>query len=653
MRAWYTGTFEEFLAAEVEALVGELTLRAAGEGYYQMHLSQAESFEDEIAILREAVGELARQRRGSILLEYPIPRRGKRTDAIVLMGDVIVVLEFKCGATKYLATDRAQVEDYALDLADFHEPSHGQTIVPVLVASVAAEAEFPPLWRGKVNEVLCANKHNLAKRLEGIAQACGNEKKTLDVAAWSEGRYLPTPTIIEAAQCLYAGHNVREITRSHAGTENLAQTAEAVLRAVREAAQEKKKVICFVTGVPGAGKTLAGLNIVHNPTLHEGDLGVFLSGNGPLVKVLQEALALDHAERTRTRRGKARGRVKTFVQNVHHFIKEYYGQQERVPVDQLIVFDEAQRAWDLDQVRRKWKRSHSEPETLLEIMDRHADWAVIVGLIGGGQEINTGEAGLSEWGRALLERFEHWEVRVSPALACGDGIAGGDTLFEKIPESIRIVEDPSLHLNVSVRSYRAEKLSDFVAAVLDGEVELARKIFTEHLSGYPIFLTRELGCAKQWLRDKQRGTRRVGLLASSGARRLKAHGIGVTERLAVEHWFLRPWDDVRSSFYLEEVATEFDIQGLEIDWCGVCWGADLRLGKKGFGYYRFHGNQWQAMRSSTKRRFLLNKYRVLLTRAREGMVIWVSQGDERDQTRRAEYYDRTANYLKACGIEEL
>lgn len=466
-----------------------------------------------------------------------------------------------------------------------------------------------------------------------------------------KSEYRPTPTIIEAASALYAGHNVREISRSHAGAENLTKTTEAVLSAINCAKERQKKIVCFITGVPGAGKTLAGLNIVHNPILHEKNLGVFLSGNGPLVKVLREALARNNSQSNGVSKRESRKKVSTFIQNVHHFLEEYYGNQ-KIPIDKVVVFDEAQRAWDEKQEYRKFQRKASEPDMILGIMDRHPSWAALIALIGGGQEINDGEAGLREWGRALKKSYSHWEIFISPELEQGHHSTAGDTLFDIVPEDLVIHRKSDLHLSIPVRTYRAEKLAEYIEHILNGRVTEAN-ILKGLIKEYPVLLTRDLKVAREWLRRKQRGMRRAGIIASSGSRRIKPYGLDVTKELDACSWFLNPDHDVRSSCFLEDPATEFSIQGLELDYAGVCWGADFRRENSSWKYYRFIGTKWQNVNSTTTQKFILNKYRVLLTRAREGFVIWVPSGDEVDYTRKSIFYDCTADYLRDCGISEI
>lgn len=657
MPAFYRKSLTAFLTDDRDLIIGRLTSESARAGFFQQVHDQTSAWESQVEILRVVARRLVDEAGAGawqILLEYPIPRRGKRIDVVILAPGVLFVLEFKCGARDFGRDAIAQVEDYALDLRDFHRESAHRPIVPILVATDASRARAPieaagPDW---VKSTRLTSAGDLAATiLDGWARHADAGREPIDPDRWDTGDYTPTPTIIEAAQALYAGQNVREISRCHGGIENLTRTTGAVIAAIEQARAGGRKRICFITGVPGAGKTLAGLNIVHNRQLHEGDLGVFLSGNGPLVRVLTEALARDAAGRLGQSLQHARRRVETFIQNVHRFIDAYFHEPDKVPVDRVVVFDEAQRAWDAAQSDRKFKRPFSEPELMLEIMNRHPDWAVIVALIGGGQEINRGEAGLAEWGRALASRFPDWEVFVSPDLKVGRHSTGA-CLFDEAPERPTITEDSCLHLDVNLRSYKAEALSGFVDALLRLDVDRARAE-AARLDDYPLAMTRDLQAAKLWLRERRRGYRRVGLVASSGARRLRAHGLDVTGDLGVEDWFLNGRDDVRSSHFLEVPATEFGIQGLELDWTGVCWGGDLHPDDGRWICRTFRGTNWQAVRDPSTQQYTLNKYRVLLTRAREGMVIWVPPGDPDDATRPPAVYDAVASYLARCGIAAL
>lgn len=588
----------------------------------------------------------------SVILEYPIPRRSKRIDVVLIASDILFVLEYKDFEIGYYSDAITQVEDYCLDLRDFHKESFSKTIIPIVWASNAPEKIVKLADNYDfVKSTLFANNSNISNVISNsFSYFHKNQSPLIDQDVWNKSEYLPTPTIVEAAQHLFAGHNVNEISRSHAGSENLTITTSAILKAISMAQQNQDKIICFITGVPGAGKTLAGLNIVHNVENNSGKSS-FLSGNGPLVKVLTEALARDHSKRTGTPIVQSRREI-AFVQNVHQFLN-FYHNNEQIPPDKIILFDEAQRAWNAEQSKRKFNRDFSEAEMLFKIMDRHEGWAVIVTLIGSGQEINTGEAGLSEWGRTISDKFRNWKVFISPDLKEGHGNTANLKLFAAAPKSLSITEIPELQLNVCIRSYKAEKLSEWVVAILDSETLKAKEILQLHLKDYPIFVTRNLEVARSFLRNKNRGHRRTGLVASSGARRLRPLGLDVTAELEVENWFLNPKDDVRSSSFLEIPATEFAIQGLELDWVGLCWGDDFRKENNGWSYHSFKGSKWQIERKDDRKQFIKNKYRVLLTRGREGLIIFVPEGSETDHTRPKKNYDPTFEYLILTGIPEL
>ena len=486
---------------------------------------------------------------------------------------------------------------------------------------------------------------------------------SLDGLAWGSAPYHPTPSIIEAAQTLYAQHSVDAIARHDAGARNLRVTSRRVEELVDAARGRGLKVICFVTGVPGAGKTLVGLNVAtkrrdpRKPT-H----AVFLSGNGPLVAVLREALTRDEVMRRRksgdrTRKGQIGESVKSFIQNVHHFRDEGL-RDNRPPIDHVVIFDEAQRAWNREKtaifMRTKKKRpdfTESEPEFLISYLDRHDDWAVIVCLVGGGQEINTGEAGIGAWLDAISVAFPQWHVYISPELTDSEYVAG--RAIESVRGRPHVYFDANLHLAVSMRSFRAENVSAFVKAILDCEIDVARDAFSRLRLRYPIALTRDLGRARQWIREHARGSERYGLVASSGAQRLKPHAIDVRVNVDPVHWFLDDRQDTRSSYYLEDAATEFQVQGLELDWVCVTWDGDFRFTDRGWAYHSFWGSGWRNIHKHERKSYLRNAYRVLLTRARQGMVIFVPKGEVEDPTRQSEFYDPTFRYLSSLGIPVL
>lgn len=653
MPAFYAAKICDFLSMSKSEIVGALTIQTGKAGFQDQKRQLIDSWTIEVEILWEAFAQLDKKLQESwgILLEYPIPRREKRIDAVLLASGIIFVIEFKTHAIKINKQDIEQVEDYCLDLRDFHNESINRNIVPVLlVEHLRNEVDSTIEFSNQISQVAILGRQNLGGFIMGVCLQY-HDFISIDFTKWNDGIYSPTPTIIEAAQLLYARGNVLEISRSHAGIENLTATTDTVKKAIQYASQNSKKAICFITGVPGSGKTLAGLNIVHNMALHSGgDIGAFLSGNGPLIHVLREALARDQNKRERIKLQESRRQVKTFIQNVHEFLDAYFNNKTRVPPDHIIVFDEAQRAWNKEQAKRKFDRDFSEPEMILEIMDRHLDWAVVVALVGGGQEINSGEAGLTEWGRNLKEKFSHWEVFISHELLEGTHATGGMTLFDKKPKNLNIKEEDNLHLKVSLRSYKAEKLSEWVAEVINHNPNPAKEIFGRFLQEYPIFLTRDLDRAREWLQGECRGTRRAGLVCSSGALRQRRYGIDPKAEIEVEKWFLEPKEDVRSSSFLELALTEFGIQGLELDYACLCWDADLRSVKDHWDFYKFIGTKWQKVRSETNQQYLKNKYRVLLTRAREGLIIFVPRGDEADITRQPPWYNDIVEYLENCGV---
>lgn len=649
-RAYYAASLADFLAEPPEHVLGKLAAHPQPE----LEALQRQAWQSEIDLLRLAMADVPA---GYLLLEYTIPRMGKRVDVVLLLGGVVVVLEFKIGEAAYTAAALEQALDYALDLKYFHQQSHTAPIIPVVVAT---EAPVVPstltAYEDGVYAPVRANRHNLRQVVETIQDTLS--APAIDPAAWRDSVYRPTPTIVEAAQALYRNHSVEEIARSDAEAANLGITSAAIIGLVEAAKAHQRKAICFVTGVPGAGKTLAGLNIAtERMRTAEDEHAVFLSGNGPLVEVLREALARNERATTGRTLQAARTRVRTFIQNIHHFRDDALT-SAGAPIERVAVFDEAQRAWTREETARFMKERHglvdfamSEPHFLISVMDRHADWAVIVCLVGGGQEINRGEAGLPEWLNSLSQHFPHWHVFVSPNLSAAEYLQGHSP-SGLIPQD-RLHIDPRLHLAVSLRSFRAETVSDLVKAILDNDPDRARGLYQALRQRYPIVLTRDLEAARAWLRQQARGSERIGLLASSGAHRLRPIGVNVRAKVDVINWFLNGKDDVRSSYFLEEVATEFDVQGLELDWAGVIWDADLRYDDGQWQFKNFSGTTWKNVNDLSRVRYLKNAYRVLLTRARQGLVIVVPEGNPADATRLPSFYDGTYAVLRDVGLATL
>ncbi|RXK88382.1 DUF2075 domain-containing protein [Chlorobaculum sp. 24CR] len=657
-RSWYSASIDVFLQTPDEQVIGELALNST----FADLPTQKNAWFKEITMLRQAL----RGQRGWLHLEFNIPRMGRRIDAVLLLNGIIIAIEFKIDATQYLSADIDQSYDYALDLKYFHEASHNATVIPVLVATKAPAIPLALCPHRRVHDLyepVCTNASVFTTTLKEIVRHF--PEIPFDPQAWSEAAYRPTPTIIEAARALYAGHGVAEISRNDAGAINLTKTSEQLFRIIDQARDRKEKAICFVTGVPGAGKTLVGLNIATRYSDEQSELySVFLSGNKPLVDILREALARDTILREWLERGKkikkaeAQARVKAFIQNVHHFRDDCQKSDKRPPVEHVALFDEAQRAWNKEQTALFMSQKKgvfdfevSEAEYLISCMDRRDDWAVIVCLVGGGQEINTGEAGIRAWIEALREMYADWHIYISSALT--DSEYEADTILSSIKTRKNVHFQNNLHLATSMRSFRAETVSRFVKALLDCEIDEAAVLYQKLQKRYPIVLTRNLDHAKAWLKEQARGSERYGMVVSSQAQRLKPYAIDVRSPINHIKWFLDGKDDIRSSYYLEDVATEFHVQGLELDWACVSWDGDFRYGNQGWEHYSFRGNKWQNIKSESRKIYQKNAYRVLLTRARQGMVIFVPEGTLEDPTRMPKFYDNTYKYLKGLGVREI
>ena len=650
-RSYYSNDIQSFLNQDNYSIFGEITTN----DQFSAEDLQKNTWNREIEILKR---ELSQFLDGYIIFEYTIPRIGNRIDNIVIYKGIIFLLEFKVGEKKYPSYAIEQVTDYAFDLSCFHKESHNRLLVPILISTKAHSVKQEiRISKDNVLETICCNEYEIAKYIIEVSLKFIQDE--IIPNDWINSLYMPTPTIIEAAQALYLGHNVEDISRNDASAKNLNQTTKAINKIIDYSKAHNRKSICFITGVPGAGKTLAGLNIaVERQKIAEDEHAVFLSGNGPLVDVLQEALARDDAKRNHISRKVATRKVKEFIQIIHHFRDDAIS-VDTPPVEKVAIFDEAQRAWDeqnLTDFMKKKKHiedfNMSEPEFLISILNRHNDWATIICLIGGGQEINKGEsAGIYGWFDSLRNNYPNWDIYVSDKIT-DDEYSKGHNFAEMTKNmNVNIIED--LHLAVSLHSFRSENVSNFVKALLDVDIDTAKRLYEQFNNAYPVFVTRNLHEAKLWVRSQAKGSQRYGLTASSGAKRLRKYGIWVQNKIEATNWFLNGKNDVRSSFHLEETATEFDIQGLELDWTIVCWDADLRFENGDFKHLKFVGTKWQNIKSADNILYLKNAYRVLLTRARQGFVIFVPSGDETDTTAKPEYYDGIYRYLKSVGIKEL
>lgn len=681
-RYFYHSDIASFLAEETNQIFG----RMARADEMDTASTQKFAWEQEIAIMKDVLASYANEA-GWILLEYTIPRLGKRIDVVVLLRERVFVIEFKAGEEDFLHQDVDQVLDYALDLKNFHQGSADRLIIPVLVATESQQHSTVcqlSHYDDGIYEPLLTDAEHLTDIFNLVLTDTIEQKNyTVPLGDWPRSRYAPTPTIIEAARSLYLNHTVADITKTEAEGAQLETTTRYVQEVIQRTKANNEKCICFVTGVPGAGKTLVGLNVAVQQETDQ-DLAVYLSGNGPLVEVLTEALTRDKQAQEKAKGNKitkkeAEREVKRFIQIIHRYrdnmlskvkmedgrlvidpTKELKDQKAGYgEVENIAIFDEAQRSWDKEHIAGWLKRKKgfnnfpmSESEFLIWSLDQRPDWAVIVCLVGGGQEINTGEAGIGEWIRALNEAFPVWNIHISSQLTAKEYAEG--KISELLANSPRVTFSDKLHLATSMRSFRAESLSNLVHHLLDGNAEQVRQTYAQIADRYPIVITRNIDTAKQWLRERARGNERYGLLVSSKAYRLKPLAIDVRCKPNTVHWFLDDINDVRSSLFLEDAASEFDVQGLELDWTCLVWDGDLRRVNNRWAFFEFNGgNKWNKINKEERKSYLVNAYRVLLTRARQGMVICVPEGSDEDTTRLPEFYDGTYNYLKSLGLEEI
>lgn len=683
-RYYYSDTITDFLQKEDMVVIGKLALAYS----HDINDETKMSWLEELRVMRSVLKNY--KNRGSVYFEYNIPRMGRRADVIVLIDDVVFVIEFKTRKSKFTHEAVTQVWDYALDLKNFQEGSRNRIMIPVLVAPSEKDKNCQielSHFEDLVYNPLQVNEKQLSVAIENVVTTIADKAVFLASKddAWAKSGYEPTPTIIEAAIALYEENTVEDITR-HDG--DIDATAVCLERIINECREKRQKAICFVTGVPGAGKTLIGLQTAISQ-FEKNEKAVYLSGNYPLVEVLQEALTRDYVRRckeegNRCTKAEAKSKVKAFIQMIHHYrdlylegtevkdnkiipIEGYFqshADKAYIPSEHVAIFDEAQRAWTKEELARFMKEKKtiknfpfSEPEYLMSCMDRQTDWGLVVCLIGGGQEINKGEAGIVEWISSINRSFEGWHVYMSDKLSDKEYAEGKALEMLQINKS-QIHVESALHLSVSMRSFRAEKVSLFVHQLLNLQKEEASSTLKEFIN-YPIVLTRSLDKAKKWLKSHARGSERYGILASSKAERLKAISINVRYQPDFVHWFLEDDSDIRSSNALEDTLTEFKVQGLEIDWACVAWDADLRLNNdhtKWQHYQLRSGTKWQNINKPINREYQINAYRVLLTRARKGMVLVVPNGDygvPPDETRKPEWYDGIYNYLKDIGIKEI
>lgn len=659
MASFWCGTVAEFLRASDADITGALA-RAQIRHFRVSAAEQLRAWEATIDMLRPALAAIPASAPWRILLEYPMLRLGKRPDVILLTHSAILVLEIKAGSSTHSAVDRRQVEDYAIDLHDFHSGSRVHPIVPILVAeeSTSNLPDMPLILDRCVTSPLDASARTLPALLQEINRYTDHVAGPLDADAWLQAPYRPVPTIIDAACMLYARHNVADIRSARSDSYNLGLTTSAILKEIEWARTNGQRIILFVTGIPGAGKTLCGLNTIFGS--EDTSRGTYLTGNPTLIHVLREALTRDAVD-LGAQRGDASRKMLSAIQALPQFRDHYVVHPTEIPAESLVVVDEAQRCWSADWAIAKTRDKavplkRSEPAYLLETMARHAGFCAMVCLVGGGQEIHAGEGGLAEWANALREAAHHgigWHVRAAPDLLT-------------VPDPRRrlgsldnLQSVSALHLDVPIRQIRSSAATSWADRVLEGNATDALEIAGQ-AGDLPFHLSRDLLETRRWLRSRARGLRRAGLLASSGAARLRADGLGVElphmDASSVAHWFLDRFpDDVRASDALEVVASEFSCQGLELDYVGLCWDADFirESGRAEWRVRRFRGTKWQVPRQMETIANQVNTYRVLLTRARYETVIFVPRGDKDDPTRDPDIYDQISTFLEACGVRPL
>ena len=665
MASFYRSTVRKFLSCSLQEVLAQLSVAYASRGYTSQYTDQTVTWEHDLEQLQVTLAKCASEVRSAyewgVLLEFSIPRKEMRIDAVLLIGQTIVLIEAKASEISLQA--RRQIQEYALLLHYFHKGSTGRRIVPVLVAPNAKQPRienlsqyemFPQLASYWIAPVQTTSWDSLATILETLIDS---ESPPIDPADWDRSAYYPVPSIIDAALALRTGLDIREIAHSEASEHEIQLVCETIQGIVDEARSNRHHAICFLTGVPGSGKTLVGLSLAHSAENRSNSIH-FMSGNGPLVKVLQH-LFTQESRKSGANAVQARTEAKTLIENVHVFARYHTEDNPNCPSNHALIFDEAQRAWNRAQNKKKFNRDYSEPEMLLRIMERHEDWAVIIALVGGGQEINDGEAGLEEWGKALSDSSKNWTIHASPEVLEGGPSTAGHRLFEAAGSRRIVITNEALHLRTSNRSLRAEKLASWVNHVIDGQAEEAAALCIA--DKFPILLSRSLDDVRSVLRHQSIGYSRFGLIGSSGAARLRAEGLEPNSTFHAdypwEHWYLADRVDVRSSFQCEVFATEFEIQGLELDWIGVCWGGDFVWQEAGGWQLRTFrpgkNNRWLSIKNREKRVFRRNAYRVLLTRARQGMVIFVPRGQTGDPTNLADEFDATATYLLRCGVRLL
>lgn len=681
----YFSTLKDFLCKTEQEITGLVYTNEQ----FGTTIETKEAWLAEIRILKEQLKGFSEEENTHVFFEYNIPRVSGRIDCGIIIKNILFILEFKTGESQTeKQAYKNQLESYVRNLKNYHFESYDIPLVPILVVEGIdnSECKIQDMTPGNYLAINVVNENRIAEVLEIALRSIKNEA-SLNAEQWIKSPYCPTTNIVDAARKLFNNHSVKDIERTDENGENLTRTTKRLLDIIHDAKTNNKKVLCMLTGVPGAGKTLIGLSVAGEYRKEDTtNKPVYLSGNHPLVTVLQEALVRDaHAKEldsyekrkesgmlklneTKPTKGSIFSTVEKFIQLIYKWrayhlegikvigddiVRDeayYKGKEDRYkPYDHVAIFDEAQRTWNKEEHSR-FIRNHgksdfpewSEARFLLSCMDRHDDWAVVVCLVGNGQDINRGEAGIGDWIESIsLPCFKHWHVHAPEEFTKHVGC-------EKVTN---FHLEKELHLGVSLRSLREENISRFVDALLDRDTETAKSLYESFKDRYPIILTRDINNAKEWLRLKgiKHENSRYGIVASSKAQRLKPLAIDVShsQSMNVKAWFLNGKEDVHSSYYMEDIATEFQIQGLEIDWACVAWDGDLlyNMDTKDWNHRQFKTCGWQNIIKEHLKNYHLNAYRVLLTRARRGMIICVPEGDAIDKTRWPENYNSTFIYL--------
>ena len=696
----------KFLSTPLDQITKELQSSLFDSGLEINNLTQ-NSWDECHAWLTESFADLTKRipetSDWSITMEYVIPVLRKRIDVILLTKNRVIVIEFKGGQSASGKQALEQARSYVSSLQDFHEKSHGRNPIPIALGAFIPSDPDSIIERG-----IISSRESFTAALERIA-LCKCDEQEIDPNAWVNSRYSPIPSIVEAAGLIFEGHTIADLKYSKVGDKNITQTQEAVLEAAKDAQRNKLKKLLIITGVPGAGKTLAGLNarlaIQKAGILDANEHAAFLSGNRPLVNVLQEVIKRNHAQNqkdpnTKKPKKKTGAAISQIIGHMHEYIEDAF-ENEQAPSARILIFDEAQRAWEVEKMQ-KWQKKkrrksrltpaewRSEPETVLNLMNRHPDWAVVVILLGTGQEIHKGEAGMQGWGEAA-RTLTNWQVMAPIIAVKGKANVANSSLFRDKTPPPNFTQNEDLYLDVPARTIISGETdtSRWVDCLLDGKHKLARECIAK--DGLPVFVTRDLDEAKRRLRSLASSTgKQVGLIASSGALRLTAEGVqpptfAVMQRFKYQRWFLdtaptenysqltpiNETESYHSSGTLESAVSEFEIQGLELRIPLLLWGGDLIFKSSGVPVYRklsesecrwnicaddyveSDDNEMPPGEDDVRSNRISNKYRVLLTRFREALVVFIPQGDLKDPTRLPGEFDSVYNHFIKCGATDL